>query len=138
MPVLNDEELKELGEPTTVEVVPNFVARYWDLMALADKSPAKVLGEHGKLRDKPGFEIDFITRGSAPETMHAHEKHSVLMPMRGHWRLDYDGGSAVLNPGDTAAIPPNLKHSLSPAMTGEASIYRIVATDDEAGLTTHF
>lgn len=138
MPVLNDDELKELGEPTTAEVVPNFVARYWDLMALADKFPAKVLGEHGKLRDKPGFEIDFITRGSSPEKMHAHDKHSVLMPMRGHWRLDYDGGSTVLNPGDTAAIPPSLNHSLSPAMTGEASIYQIVATDDEAGLTTHF
>ena len=138
MPVLSNDELKELAEPTTAEVVPNFVARYWDLMALADKEPAKVLGEHGKLRDRPGFEIDFITRGSAPDQMHSHERNTVLMPMRGHWKLDYDGGSAVLNPGDTAAIPPNLRHGLSPAMTGEASLYRITATDDPAGLTQRF
>jgi mannose-6-phosphate isomerase-like protein (cupin superfamily) len=124
-----------LAEPTTADVVPNYVARYWDLMALADRSPAKVLGEHGKLRDKPGFEIDFITRGSAPDQMHAHDHHTVLMPMRGHWTLNYEGGTAVLNPGDTAAIPTGLSHSVSPAMTGEASLYRITATNDPAGLT---
>lgn len=136
MPVLNDDELKELAELSTADVVPNYVARYWDLMALGDKTPAKVLGAHGKLRDKPGFEIDFITRSSAPNEMHAHDKHTVLMPMRGHWTLEYDGGSAVLNPGDTAAIPVGLKHSLTPSMTGEASVYRITATDDPAGLTS--
>ena len=27
--------------------------------------PVKVIGENGMLRDKPGFEVDFITRGSA-------------------------------------------------------------------------
>ena len=138
MPVLNEEELKELAEPTTLEVVPNYVARYWDLMALADRQPAKVLGEHGQLRDRPGFEIDFISRGSAPKGTHSHDKHTVLMPMRGHWALSYDGGSTVLNPGDTAAIPPGLNHSLTPAMTGEASLYRIMATDDPAGLTAKF
>jgi hypothetical protein len=46
-------------------VLPNHVARYWDLVALADKTPAKVIGDTGILRDRPGFEVDFITRASA-------------------------------------------------------------------------
>ena len=41
---------------------------------------------------------------------------------------------AFLNPGDTAAIPPGLRHSLAPSMTGEASLYRIVATDISAAV----
>jgi hypothetical protein len=57
------------------------------------------------------------------------------MPMRGHWRLSWAGGSTVLNPGDTAAIPPGLPHGLAPSMTGEASLYRVRNTDDPAGAT---
>ncbi len=68
MPLLSDEALKAFPEPTTADVIPHYVARYWDLYALADKSPAKVIGQNGKLRDKPGFEVDFLTRGSAQTT----------------------------------------------------------------------
>lgn len=135
MSLLTAEELKAFPEPTTRDVVPNYVARYLDLLAMGDTEPALVIGEHAKLRDKPGFEVDFITRGSAPATMHAHTKNTVLMPVKGHWRLDYDGGSATLNPGDTVAVPPGLKHALSPAMTGEAALYRVRQTNDPAGQT---
>ena len=76
-----------------------------------------------------------LTRGSIPETMYATDRHEVLMPMRGHWRLTWDGGEAVLNPGDTCAVPPGVSHSLSPTMTGEVSLYRVMNTDDPAGLT---
>ena len=116
-------------------MLPNHVARYWDLMALADKNPAKVIGENGILRDKPGFEVDFITCGSATEAKHSHKHPSVLMPMRGHWRVTWDGGAATLAPGDTMSVPENLGHSAVPSMTGEASLYHIVATGDPAGLT---
>ena len=44
MPLLTDEELKAFPEPTTLDVVPDYVARYWDLMALAGQAPAKVIG----------------------------------------------------------------------------------------------
>lgn len=57
------------------------------------------------------------------------------MPVRGHWRLSWDGGSTVLNPGDTAAVPPGVSRGLAPAMTGAASLYRVVNTDDPAGAT---
>jgi hypothetical protein len=52
MPVLTEEELKAFPEPTTADVVPGYVARYWDLVALADKRPVKVIGAEGVLRDR--------------------------------------------------------------------------------------
>ena len=135
MPLMSDEELAKRPELKTAEVLPNHVARYWDLYALADKKPAKVVGEHGVLKDKPGFEIDFITRGSATEAKHSHAYPSVLMPMRGHWRVSWDGGQATLAPGDTMSVPENTPHSVVPSMTGEASLYHVVATGDPAGAT---
>lgn len=135
MPLLTDEELKAFPEPSTLDVVPHYVARYWDLMALSDKQPAKVIGENGILRDKPGFEVELLSRGSISPDEHTHNHHTILMPMRGHWRLDWMGGSTTLNPGDTCAVPPGIAHALYPAMTGEASLYRVFSNDDPAGDT---
>ena len=135
MPLLTYEELQEFPEPTAAEVVPDYVARYWDLVALADRRPAKVIGENGLLRDRPGFEVDFLTGASARAEKHQHDKPSVLMPVKGHWRVDWDGGSAVLAPGDTMSVPENLPHSAVPSMTGQAAMYHVVATGDPAGAT---
>ncbi|EYD77211.1 hypothetical protein Rumeso_01158 [Rubellimicrobium mesophilum DSM 19309] len=136
MPLLTDEELKQFLEPTTRDVVPEFVARYWDLMALSDRQPAKVIGAEGALKDRPGFEVELLSRNSIPDEFHAHDRHVVLMPMRGHWRLRYDNGpETVLNPGDTALVKPGERHALAPSMTGEASLYRVIETADPAGLT---
>lgn len=135
MPLLSDEELKSFPEPTTADVIPNYVARYWDMAALGHRKPAKVIGAQGMLQDKPGFEVDLVTRGSATEKMHQHDRPSVLMPVRGHWRVSWDGGSATLAPGDTMSVPENVMHNAVPSMTGEASLYHIVATDDAPGAT---
>lgn len=135
MPLLTDAELAELPEPTTAEVLPKYVARYWDLMALADKTPVTVIGENGMLRDKPGFEVSLMNRNSASDDMHCHPFPSVLMPMRGHWKVTWDGGTATLAPGDTMSVPEGLMHNVVPSMTGEASLYHVVATGDPAGLT---
>lgn len=136
MPMLTTDALDKFPELSGADVVPNHVARYWDLMALAANSPAKVIGETGKLVDRPGFEVDFLTRGSlVDDAVQSSDQHTVLMIMRGHWRLNRSGGSTVLNPGDTAAIPRAEEYSLKPAMTGEASLYRVVSTDDPAGET---
>ncbi|MGR3485090.1 MAG: cupin domain-containing protein [Paracoccaceae bacterium] len=138
MPLLTEEELKAYPEPTALDVVPGYVARYWDLMALGRDEPARVIGEDAVLRDRPGFEVALITRGSASEAMHQHDRPSVLMPMRGHWRVTWDGpepGEAILAPGDTMSVPENLPHAAVPSMTGEASLYHVVATDDPAGPT---
>ncbi len=135
MPLLTDEELKAFPEPTTMQVVPNHVARYWDMMALADHQPAKVIAANGMLRDKPGFEVEFLTRGSIPETPYSTSHHEVLMVMRGHWKLQWANHEKVLAPGDTCAVPPNLAHALFPSMTGEASLFRVRGNDDPAGPT---
>lgn len=135
MPLLSQDVLDRMPEPTTQDVVPHYVARYWDMMALADKQPASVIGPDAILRDKPGFDVDFITNGSISSAMYTSDRHEVLMPMRGHWRLTWDGGTTALNPGDTCAVPPGVAHSIAPAMTGEVSMFRVYGNDDPAGPT---
>ena len=135
MPMLTEDELKAFPEVPVEGVIRDYVARYWDLMALAAGKPAKVIGADALLKDKPGFEVDFLTRGSIPAGSYATDSHEILMPMRGHWRFSWEGGTTALAPGDTCAVPPGLTRSLQPSMTGEASLYRIRSTDDPAGAT---
>ncbi|SFT54110.1 cupin domain-containing protein [Sedimentitalea nanhaiensis] len=135
MPLLTEEELATIPEPSAKEVIGGYVRRYWDMVAIADRTPVNVIGEQGLIRDKPGFEVDFITRASATDKKHSHDKPSVLMPVKGHWRVDWDGGSATLAPGDTMSVPEGLAHSAVPSMTGEAALYHVVATGDRAGPT---
>jgi len=135
MPLLTDEELTAFPELPIEKVVPHYVARYWDLMALAGKAPAHVIGENALINDKPGFDVDFLTRGSVTDAYHASEEHEVLMPVRGHWKFTTHDYCTVLNPGDTCAVPPNVEHSLVPAVTGEASLYRVRSNGDPAGAT---
>lgn len=135
MPLLTDDELKAFPEVPVEAVVPDYVARYWDLMALSANKPAKVIGEDALLKDKPGFEVEFLSRGSVPDEMEKRAQYTVLMPVKGHWKLRWDGGETVLNPGDTALLEPNEAHAITPNVTGESSLYRITATDDPAGAT---
>jgi mannose-6-phosphate isomerase-like protein (cupin superfamily) len=135
MPLLSNAELERFPELPVESVVRGYVARYWDLMALARCGPCKVIGASGLLRDRPGFEVEFLTCGSIPGTSYTTNRHEVLMALRGHWRLAWDGGMTVLAPGDTCAVPPGLARGLTPAMTGEASLYRVRNTDDSAGAT---
>lgn len=135
MPVLSEDQMKNYPEVPVDNVVRDYVARYWDMMALAAKKPAKVIGENALIKDKPGFEVEFLTRGSISAEREVSEKPTVLMPVRGYWKLEWDGGETVLNPGDTALILPGESHSLAPSMTGETSLYRVITTDDTAGAT---
>ncbi|MBM7069170.1 AraC family ligand binding domain-containing protein [Actibacterium sp. 188UL27-1] len=135
MPILSDTALASYPELPVDAVIPGHVARYWDLVALSATAPAQVIGADALLPDKPGFEVDFLTRRSLPPDMMSRDKHTVLMPVRGHWKLNWQGGETVLNPGDTCLLNPNEAHALTPSMTGEASLYRVTATDDPAGPT---
>jgi mannose-6-phosphate isomerase-like protein (cupin superfamily) len=138
MPLLSDAELAKFPEPTTQTVVPNYVARYLDMMALADRQPARVIGDGAMLQDQTGFDIEFLTRGSIPDAPYTNTAHEVLMVMRGHWTVTWADGTKTLAPGDTCAVPPGLAHAIAPSMTGEASLFRVTATDDPAGLTQGF
>lgn len=141
MPVLSEEELKRYPEPSPIDVVGFGVRRYNDMVAMAQKTPCLVIGETGIIQDKPGFEVGFLTGASATAEMHQNDHASVLMPMKGHWHLTWAGsdqaagGQVTLNPGDTVSVPAGLMHRATPSMTGEASLFHIIATDDPAGPT---
>ena len=137
--VLDEETLSGIPEVTTQEVVPRFVARYNDLVAMADTAPCRVIGDGARLHDRPGFEVDLLARGSIDDAAFRTDRHEILMVMRGHWHLGWQDGEVTcrktLAPGDTCAVPPGLEHSIAPAMSGEASLYRVRDTDDPAGPT---
>ncbi len=135
MPVMTKEELAGIPEFSSAQIVPHFVARYHDLLALSDHQPAKVIGPSAVLKDRPGFEVELLSRHSLKNAPYTVEHHEVLMVMRGHWRINWQGGEAILAPGDTCAVPPGLEHSLEPSMSGEASMYRVIGNDEPAGLT---
>jgi mannose-6-phosphate isomerase-like protein (cupin superfamily) len=135
MPVLTEPELSNYPELSVCEVVPDYVARYEDMMALAAKAPCKVIGDPALIVDRPGFEVDLVSRGSGTQVPYATARHEVLMVVEGHWRLGWDEGEVILAPGDTCAVPPGLSRSLAPSMSGRASLYRVRSTDDPAGPT---
>lgn len=135
MPLLTDEELARFPEPTTTDVVPHYVARYWDMVALADRQPVGVVGASALIRDKPGFEVDFVTRASAPADAYSVDRQEVLMTMRGHWRVTWSGGATTLGPGDIFTVPAGIERAVAPSMTGDASMFRVRGTEDQAGPT---
>lgn len=134
MTTLSEKELKMFDEPETSIIIKNHVARYLDLRSLSYNSTAQVIGENGKLRDKPGFEVDFITEKSNKEIC-LYKKPVVYMPVKGSWKISWNENTLILNSGDTITFPENLEHNLKSSMTGEAALYRIIATDDPAGPT---
>ena len=134
MPILTQSVLDTMPEPSVEQVLP-FVARYGDLMALAQIQPAKVIGADARIKDRPGFEVELISHQTPNLGTYAIDVQETLMIMRGHWALKWGDQDVRLAPGDTAAIPAGLSHSLSPAMSGEACLYRVLGTDDPAGPT---
>ena len=135
MPTLDDDQMALFPNVTTSEFVPRFVARYWDMMAMADRQPAMVIDTDGMLKDRPGFTLELVRNGSIGNDEYSTDRHEVLMVMRGHWNVAWKGGRTTLAPGDVFAVPPNTKRSIEPSMKGEASMFRIRNTDDEAGPT---
>ena len=135
MPIMSDEEANRYPSPSASEVVPFYVARYWDMVALADGNPAAVIGPNAMLRDRPGFDVEFLTGASVSEGMTVSDQHNVLLVHEGHWRLSYKSGESTLAPGDTCAVPPGLKHGLEPSMTGTCSLFKVISNNDPAGPT---
>jgi quercetin dioxygenase-like cupin family protein len=138
MRVLDEDEMALFPKITTAMFVPRFVARYLDMMALADRQAVTVIGEDGMLVDRPGFKLEFLSSGSVDGTAYGTERHEILMVTRGYWKVTWDGGETILAPGDVFAVPPGIERSLQVAMSGEASLFRVSDTDDEAGPTMNF
>ena len=135
MEILKDDELKKFPEYSTSEVVPNYVARYLDLHSLSHDNPCAVIGEKGKIFDKPGFEVEFISEKSFKKDDGFYNKDIVFMPVDGYWSIKSDICDLILNPGDTFSLPKHNKYSLEPTKPGMAGIYKVIPTDDMPGST---
>ncbi|MGF1767278.1 cupin domain-containing protein [Enterovibrio makurazakiensis] len=135
MPLPEREWLNSLLRPDAATVVKHYVARYWDMVAMAAKQPVLVIGEKGLLKDKPGFNVDFLTRTSVQQQPQYAEKDVVLMVMRGHWALTWENDTLTLNPGDTVWLPEGTDYNLDVNVSVEASLFRVTRTQDTAGLT---
>ncbi len=105
------------------------------MKAQAAGRPAKVIGEDALIVDRPGFEVEFLKRGSVSAERRVSDRNLILMVSEGHWRLSWDGGEVVLATGDTCALPPGLPHSLQAAVSGPAGMFTVANTDDPAGPT---
>ena len=135
MQPLREQELTAFPEPPASEVVAKHIARYADLLKLATSKPAQVIGETALLRDKPGFEIDFLTRGSISSELQTPDQPTVLMPVRGEWKVQTETEETLLNAGDTCLLHAGNAYALAPASEAEVSLYRVRKTNDPAGAT---
>ena len=136
MKPLTEKELQNFPEYSTDEVVPKYVARYLDLYSLSKNNPAKVIGENGKIYDKPGFEVEFITENSFENIKNTYNKDVVFMPVEGYWMLNSKNYNLILNPGDTFSLPKNNEFTLNPTKPGMATLYKVIPTDDRPGPTS--
>ena len=97
MKPLTEKELQSFPEYSSDEVVPKYVARYLDLYSLSKNKPAKVIGESGKIYDKPGFEVEFITENSFENITNTYNKDVVFMPVEGYWMLNSKNYNLILH-----------------------------------------
>ena len=86
MPLMTDEHLALMAEPSVHEVVPRWVARYLDLLALSSDGPVEVIGQNGQIFDRPGFTVDFVS-GQVTGPIALTPFYTVLMPVKGYWRV---------------------------------------------------
>ncbi|MDE0529878.1 MAG: cupin domain-containing protein [Albidovulum sp.] len=136
MPLLSDEELEDFPELGARDVVPAYIARKWDMISLSQGRPARVIGEDAMIVDRPGFEVEFISRGSNTDSFrYCIGEYEVLMPTEGYWRISWEATSDVLAPGDTCLVPPGLGRCIEPAVSGPAGLFRVRGTTDPAGPT---
>lgn len=138
MRTLTDDEMALFPYVSTAEFVPRFVARYWDMMALADQQPAPVIGADAMLIDRPGFTLELLGPTSIDPAPYTTDRHEIFMVMRGHWHIGWGEETTSLAPGDVVAVPPGVARHFHPAMSGEASMFRVTNTDDPAGPTFNF
>ena len=131
---MDDASLSMMQEPKITDIVPRWVSRYLDLLALSSNGEVPVIGEDGLIFDRPGFEVSFMSSRTESSQVKS-DKFDILMPIKGHWKLTYNSHKEILSAGDTALIEPNNDYILEPSMSGEASLYRIRNTDDPAGPT---
>ena len=135
MHILTKEELSHFPEIEASKIIPFYVARYLDLYSLSKQNFVSVIGEHGVIYDKPGFEINFISEKCANKIKNYFDKDTVLMPVEGCWNIEAEIFNLTLNPGDTFSVPKNTQFSLKTTKPYMSSMYQVTPTNDPAGTT---
>ena len=135
MPALTKKELSQFPEIEASEITPFYVARYLDLYSLSKRNFVSVIGEHGVIYDKPGFEVNFISEKCTNKIKNFSDRDTVLMPVEGCWNIESDIFNLTLNPGDTFSVPKNTQFNLKTTKPYMSSMYQVIPTDDPAGAT---
>ncbi len=135
MPTLTKEELSQFPEMEANKIIPCYIARYLNLYFLSKQKFVSVIGEHGVIYDRPGFEVNFISDKSIKHIKKKFDKDTVLMPVDGCWNIVSDIFNLTLNPGDTLSVPKNTKFNLKTTKPFMSSMYQVVPTNDPAGST---
>ena len=135
MPALTEKELSHFLEVEASEITPFYVARYLDLYSLSKRNFVSVIGEHGIIYDKPGFEVNFISEQCVNKIKNFSDRDTVLMLVEGCWNIKADIFNLTLNPGDTLSVPKNTYFNLKTTKPYMSSIYQVIPTDDPAGFT---
>ena len=135
IPLLTDGELKNFPIVTTEEFYKSFFVSASDLLERSQSGPVNVIGKSGILKDRPGFEVDFITNNSYVDEFDSPTQYQVNMIQKGSWSLEYEGGVSELSEGDTCLIKPKLSYRIIPFSLDDASLFRVTKTDDPAGPT---
>lgn len=135
MPKLTVEQLENYSEPDARYVIPKYISRYYDMYGISDKQRSLVIGELGLLRDKPGFEVYFITDKLSGEHLYHADEPTVIMPVKGYWRISSPEYNVSLAPGDTLSVPVGSDYKVEPSMSGESALFQIVKTQNPAGPT---
>ena len=66
MRTLTKDEMARFPEPPADVIVPKYIARYWDLMALSARQAVHVIGDGAIIQDIPGFDCHFLSTQSIP------------------------------------------------------------------------
>lgn len=135
MKPLTKTETDKYPEIPVEDIVPKYVGRYNDMIALAKNKPAKVIGEDAIIKDKPGFEVQLMTNNSLKNKKQKSKRHNIIIVQQGHWEIKSKNMKEILAPGDVCAIRPNDEYKINPTMTGQAAFFRVCNTDDPAGPT---
>jgi len=135
MELLSEAELNNFPEVSTEEFMNNFFVSASDLFQHSNDSPVKVIGSKGLLKDKPGFEVDYVSNDTFIKEMHTTSQYEVNMIMKGEWNLEWKDDSINISAGDTCLIRPNLSYRNVPVGSGQASLFKVTKTNDRPGST---
>ena len=135
MPLLSEDELKKFPQISVEEFTNNFFVSASDLSNYQHSDPIKVIGSNGLIKDRPGFEVDYISNKTVIRNFHISGQYEVNMITKGEWSLEWESNKISISAGDTCLIQPDLPYKILPIGSEKGSFLRVIKTNDAAGPT---